>query len=131
MMEEYSNTLSGELSKDDFRVVVDDLTLRAVPVTTANGEISLILNHNNRSLRKLRSSPEDALGSIVSLFNTLEFIPRDDRIFPKVDWSQSLSEAEFNEVLLRVAEDIMHRIEVIDREELESEFTMRNLSEPY
>ena len=41
------------------------------------------------------------------------------------------SEAEFNEVLLRVAEDILHRIEVIDREELESEFTMHDLSEPY
>jgi len=49
-----------------------------------------------------------------------------DNFFPKVS-----SEAEFNEVLLRVAEDILHRIEVIDREELESEFTMHDLSEPY
>jgi hypothetical protein len=40
-----------------------------------------------------------------------------------------LSEVEFNDILLRVTEDIMYRNEVIDRE-LASEYTMREFISP-
>ncbi len=63
------------------------------------------------------------------MYTVLESIPRDNSRFPKVEWSQSLLEAEFNVILLRVTEDIMYRNEVIDRD-LASEYTMREFINP-
>mmetsp|Transcript_4273 Transcript_4273/g.6005 ORF Transcript_4273/g.6005 Transcript_4273/m.6005 type:complete len:85 (+) Transcript_4273:136-390(+) len=40
-------SLSGEFGKDDLRHVTNDTTLGAVPVTTATGDIKLILKLNS------------------------------------------------------------------------------------
>ena len=93
------------------------------------GDIKLILKLNSKGFSKFKSSQEEALSSIGSLYTVFESIPRDNSRFPKVEWSQSLSEAEFNVILLRVTEDIMYRNEVIDRE-LASEYTMREFISP-
>ena len=122
-------SLSGEFCKDDLRDVTNDTTLGAVPLTTAMGDIKLILKLNSKGFSKFKSSQEEALSSIGSLYTVLESIPRDNSRFPRVEWSQSLSEAEFNVILLRVTEDIMYRNEVIDRE-LAYEYTMREFISP-
>ena len=122
-------SLYGEFGKEDLRDVTSDTTLAAVPATTASGEMKIILKLNSKGFSKFKYSQEEALSSIGSLFNKLEFIPRDNSRFPQVDWSQNLSEVDFNAILSRVSEDIMYRNEVIDRD-LASEYTMREFIGP-
>jgi Mor family transcriptional regulator len=122
-------SLSGEFEKEDLRDVTSDTTLAAVPATTASGEMKLILKLNSKGFSEFKNSQEEALSSIGSLFNKLEYIPRDNSRFPQVAWSQNLSEVDFNAILSRVTEDIMYRNEVIDRE-LASEYTMREFIGP-
>ena len=122
-------SLSGEFCKDDLRDVTNDTSLAAVPLTTATGDIKVILKLNSKGFSKFKSSQEEALSSIGSLYTVLESIPRDNSRFPKVEWSQSLSEEEFNVILLRVTVDIMYRNEMIDRD-LTSEYTMREFISP-
>lgn len=126
-------SLCGEFGKDDLRDVTSDTTLAAVPASTASGEVKIILKLNSKGFSKFKYSQEEALSSIGSLYNKLEFIPRDNSCFPQVDWSQNLSqnlsEDDFNAVLSRVTEDIVYRNEVIDRD-LASEYTMREFIGP-
>ena len=122
-------SLCGEFGKEDLRDVISDTTLAAVPATTASGEMKIILKLNSKGFSKFKYSQEEALSSIGSLFNKLEFIPRDNSRFPQVDWSENLSEVDFNTILSRVTEDIMYRNEVIDRN-LASEYTMREFIGP-
>lgn len=122
-------SLRGEFGKEDLRDVTCDRTLAAVPATTASGEIKVILKLNSKGFSKFKSSPEEALSSIGALYNNLDYIPRDNSLFPQVDWSENLSEVDFNAILSRVAEDIMYRNEVIDRR-LASEYTMREFIGP-
>jgi hypothetical protein len=64
-------SLSGEFGKDDLRNVVDDSTLGSVPVTTANGDIKLILKLKSKGFNKFQSSHEEALSSIGALYTKL------------------------------------------------------------
>ena len=121
--------LSGEFLPGDLRDVTDDMTLREVPINPASMERKIILKLNSKGFSQFKSSHEEALTSIGSLYTQLQYIPRDNSRFPKVEWSQFLSESDFNAILLRVVEDIMFRNEVIDRD-LASEYTMREFISP-
>eukprot|EP01036_Dinobryon_divergens_P024427 gene24427-32876_t len=122
-------SLSGEFGRDDLRDVTNDTTLRAVPATTATGDIKIILKRKSKGFSKFKTDQEEALSLIGSLLLRLESIPRSNSRFPELSWSQTLSEADFNTILLRVTEDIVYRSEVIDRD-IASEYTMREFISP-
>ena len=95
----------------------------------ATGDIKHILKRKSKGFSKFKTDQEEALSSIGSLFTKLESIPRSNSRFPELSWSQTLSEADFNTILLRVTEDIVYRSEVIDRD-IASEYTMREFISP-
>lgn len=79
-------SLCGEFGKDDLRDITNDASLAAVPVSTANGDIKIIVKLKSKGFSKFKSREEEALSSIGALINKLEYIPRDNYHFPQVTY---------------------------------------------
>eukprot|EP01036_Dinobryon_divergens_P023266 gene23266-31592_t len=84
---------------------VDFDILRRAAVASATGDIKLISKRKSKGFSKFKTDQEEAR------------------------WSQTLSEADFNTILLRVTEDIVYRSEVIDRD-IASEYTRHEFISP-
>jgi len=116
-------------TENSFVEITNDTTLKAaVSMETSTTKLKIVLKLDSQSFSAWKESHEEALSLIGLHCNRLEFIRRDDSCFPKLSWSQNVTEIDFNAVLLCVTEDIVFRNEVFDQESAPDNNTLEFIS---